>query len=371
MTPRALWVVPTSEVGGVARHVLDVARAGLPGWQLSVAAPPGPLTMQLSRLGCEVHPVKSGGAQDNRDARPCVIGEVRQAAAQLRSVITDLRPQVVHSHLARADLLCQIATIGLPVTLASTEHGIAPPGTYHSGRLASGLRRLSHGLRLRRAPIRIAVSQSTATLMQQLWHSPQPVVIHNGIDRRPDSAQSNSEDQQGFRFLSLARLSPEKNLDLVLAAFSQVAAEVPEATLTVAGTGPLVIELQTQTAELGIADRVSFPGVIPAEEAMGSHDVLVQPSAWENCSYFLLDAAANGLGIVATNVGGNAEFLPRKILLTKPTPESIAAQMLNQAAHLKQRACLPVDWPTISAMTRHIVACYGRPDGVELRHQSG
>ena len=46
----ALWVVPVSDLAGVARHVLDVAGAGLPGWRLTVLAPPGPLPDRLVNL---------------------------------------------------------------------------------------------------------------------------------------------------------------------------------------------------------------------------------------------------------------------------------------------------------------------------------
>ena len=40
-TPTALWVVPVPDFGGVARHVVDMARAGLPGFNLVVLAPEG------------------------------------------------------------------------------------------------------------------------------------------------------------------------------------------------------------------------------------------------------------------------------------------------------------------------------------------
>ena len=46
-TPTALWVVPVPDFGGVARHVVDMARAGLPGFNLVVLAPEGKLTSRL------------------------------------------------------------------------------------------------------------------------------------------------------------------------------------------------------------------------------------------------------------------------------------------------------------------------------------
>ena len=50
-TPTTLWVVPVPDFGGVARHVVDMARAGLPGFNLVVLAPEGKLTERLEELG--------------------------------------------------------------------------------------------------------------------------------------------------------------------------------------------------------------------------------------------------------------------------------------------------------------------------------
>ena len=52
--PTALWVVPVSDLAGVARHVLDVARSGIPGWRLVVLTPPGDLPAQLLKAGAAV-----------------------------------------------------------------------------------------------------------------------------------------------------------------------------------------------------------------------------------------------------------------------------------------------------------------------------
>ena len=52
---------------------------------------------------------------------------------------------------------------------------------------------------------------------------------------------------------------------------------------------------------------------------MAEHDVLAMLSVWENCSYSLLDAAARGLGVVASDVGGNPEILPAQLARATPT----------------------------------------------------
>lgn len=53
-TSTALWVVPVPNFGGVARHTLDMARAGIPGYELVVLAPAGVLTERLKELGVRV-----------------------------------------------------------------------------------------------------------------------------------------------------------------------------------------------------------------------------------------------------------------------------------------------------------------------------
>ena len=53
-----------------------------------------------------------------------------------------------------------------------------------------------------------------------------------------------------------------------------------------------------------------MPGFVDPDRAMAEHDVLAMLSVWENCSYALLDAAGRGMGVVASDVGGNPEILP-------------------------------------------------------------
>ena len=52
--PTALWVIPVSDLAGVARHALDVARAGIPGWRVVFLTPPGDLPRELRAVGAAV-----------------------------------------------------------------------------------------------------------------------------------------------------------------------------------------------------------------------------------------------------------------------------------------------------------------------------
>ena len=59
---------------------------------------------------------------------------------------------------------------------------------------------------------------------------------------------------------------------------------------------------------LGVADRLSFPGVMPFREAMALGRILVVPSRAELLPYVVLEAAAARVPMIATDVGGIPEI---------------------------------------------------------------
>lgn len=335
----ALWVAPVSNLAGVARHILDVARVGIPGWRLEVAAPEGPLLDELRALDVPVHPIAL-------DTNPAA------GVRTLRNLVEELKPQIVHSHLARADFLVAATTVGLPTKVISTEHGIAgDPKLYQRSAVAAKLKQAAHHLRCTRFDALVAVSASTRREMRRAWHPRTPIhVVLNGVDPLPFDPQPDS----GKRYLSLARLSHEKNIDALVRAFAFLD---EDATLTIAGDGPERDALEALVRKLGLQDRVAMPGFLEATQALASHDVLVQLSRWENASYSILDAVVHGLGVVATPVGGNPEILPAQCLVDASPVEKVAARMREQAEPGNHPA-LPAHWPTVQEMTTQLAAIY-------------
>jgi glycogen(starch) synthase len=108
---------------------------------------------------------------------------------------------------------------------------------------------------------------------------------------------------------------------------------------------------------LGLGDAVSLPGFVDPEPAMAEHDVLAMLSVWENCSYALLDAASRGMGVVASDVGGNPEILPPASLADTDDPTAVAAALARQGLDLSARPSLR-EWPTIADMCTGITATY-------------
>lgn len=366
--PWALWVVPVAELGGVARHVLDVAGAGLPGYRLAVLCPEGPLARLLRARGVAA----LTGPFGPRAARTPGVAAAASSAT-LRHAIRTLRPAVVHSHLAYADVIAATVVKGplrpgtpgrIPPSeaplLVSTEHGIAGDASlYHSSARRSRVTAAVHRVRLARTDSRIAVADATARVMAERWGARGVTVIRNGVSARRTPSQT--PDPSAPRVLSLARLAPEKGLLQLLEAFEQLRARHPRATLTLAGDGPQRERLAQHVRRRGLTDAVSMPGYVPARDVLATHDVLVQLSRWENCSYTLLDAAAAGLGVVATDVGGNGEILPPACLVDPhdPDPAGTVARRTHEQCAPGNRPGLPGDWPTVEDMAARITAQYG------------
>jgi glycogen(starch) synthase len=336
-----------SDLAGVARHALDVAGHGVPGWDLVFLTPAGALPDELRVRGAQVVVAPFGPGHG-----------VARSLRALRRTLDDVRPAVLHAHLSYADIL---AAVALPrgARLVTTEHGIAVDDlVYHRSSRMARLMAKVHRQRFRRVAAAIAVSEATATAMRAKWGVTAPIhVIHNGVDRRARPAPG-----PGLRILSLARLAPEKRIAELIRAFALVARDHDDATLTVAGSGPLDAALRAEASSLGLGDRVYFPGFVDAEKALADADVVAMLSVWENCSYTLLDAAAVGLGVVASPVGGNPEILPARCLVDPARPGDVAAALVRQGLEPARRPGLDA-WPDVQDMCAALARVYDKVTG--------
>lgn len=348
----ALWAIPVDDLGGVARHVFDAGRAGLPGWDLMVLCPPGPFAEEATALGLDVHADAFGRPAGATDS-----------VRTLRRTIRRFEPTVVHTHLAYADLIAAAVGPGRDGVLISTEHGISTAdAALHESSAMSRVMAGFHRLRQHRTDGLIAVSNATLTAVRTKWRPPSRLtttVIPNGIDQ-PTTPPTRTP---GLHVGAVGRLAPEKNLGMLIRAFARVVADHPDARLTIAGDGPERADLVDQVAGAGLADVVEFPGHLDAASVFADLDVVVMPSVFENCSYTLLEAAATGCGVVATDVGGNGEILPSSSLVPLGDDAAMAAAIVTQGRDVSTRPGLDADWPTVADMCAAIVDFYDQVTG--------
>lgn len=156
-------------------------------------------------------------------------------------------------------------------------------------------------------------------------------VIHNGIDPQRFVDKSSYVHPRPYAF-AFGRLTHKKGFDILLEAFAQARSAVQEIDLLIAGEGEEHDALALRAQQLGLQSSIHFLGRATQAEVVrllnGSLFVVV-PSRCEPFGIAALEALAAGKPVLATKVGGLAEFLTEfndgnAITLVDPEAEKLA-----------------------------------------------
>jgi glycosyltransferase involved in cell wall biosynthesis len=157
----------------------------------------------------------------------------------------------------------------------------------------------------------VTVSEVTRRELAELGVDPARVaIVHNGTPVAPDRPVARSADPS---LLVLGRLVPHKRVEIALRALAELVPEHPGLTLTVAGRGWWLPQLQAEAERLGVAGRVRFAGFVDDEqkhELLASSWLHLAPSLKEGWGLSVIEAAAHGTPSIAfTAAGGVAESI--------------------------------------------------------------
>ncbi len=112
-------------------------------------------------------------------------------------------------------------------------------------------------------------------------------------------------------FITVGRLSPEKNQMRLIQAFAQTHHVHPATRLVIVGSGPLSSELRGRAAELGVASDVAFTGNLSNPYVLlGAADCFVLSSDHEGQPMVILEARALGLPVISTAFDSVASAVP-------------------------------------------------------------
>jgi glycosyltransferase involved in cell wall biosynthesis len=146
-----------------------------------------------------------------------------------------------------------------------------------------------------------------------------------------------------WRLVQAGRLIEKKGLPVTLRAFEILRRQCPNATLTIAGEGPLLSQLQRLARELNVDARVSFTGFtsqVQLRETYYRSHIFLHPSQTghdgnqEGIPNSMLEAMASGLPVFATQHGGIPEAIENGVsgvLVPERDHEALAGALLNAA----------------------------------------
>jgi CDP-glycerol glycerophosphotransferase (TagB/SpsB family)/glycosyltransferase involved in cell wall biosynthesis len=135
----------------------------------------------------------------------------------------------------------------------------------------------------------------------------------------------------GHRFVTVARLSPEKNQARIIRAFALIAQDDPLAGLTIVGEGPLRGHLEKLAKELGVADRILFAGLQtnPFPWILAA-DAFVFASRYEGQGLAILEALLLDKWVITTEFNVVRSVLqPGQGDITAPDDSSLADAMFR------------------------------------------
>lgn len=287
--PRVLLCIPTLGGGGAERQVrLLAGRLVARGVGLSLFARLSPEDAALlAQAGVRCFPMRASGNHN-----PLL-------ALELIRAIHRADADIVHTFLQQMDVLGGAAALLMRKVWLLSER--SSPLAYPEGRK----NRLRVWLGRRADAI---VANSIAGLDVWPGHAARHV-IPNGLDL--EAIQRAPADLCGDRrvlsgrtvVISIARLSPEKQLGHLIAAAARVRREVPDLLLVLAGSGPEEAALKQLAARLGLGDHVLFAGY-----RADIWSWLKQASAFASTSLFegqpnaVLEAAAAGIPQILSDI---------------------------------------------------------------------
>jgi glycosyltransferase involved in cell wall biosynthesis len=296
---RVLLVTGRADHGGGPEHILQLVEAFGPGVEVSVAAPADGVYVPRykQRLG---------------EGRLLAVPERRVSMAAVSMLVREIRRRgidVVHSHGTAAGLLARPAARLAGVPCVHTFHGVSRDHSPRS-RLLQGLERLLG--RWTAHAVAVSEGERERVVALGLCDPSRLSTVCNGIAPVTGPLPPPKPQEGRLRVVSFLRANEQKNPELAFEVVRQAAAA--GLVLEVKFYGEGVPQL---AAALGDdVTRLPSPSTLhvnpPTDEplaALAAADVYLSTSRWEGLPFALLEAAAVGTVVVATDVVGNRDVV--------------------------------------------------------------
>ena len=228
--------------------------------------------------------------------------------------------QIVDAHNPQSQfwglLAAKLARVPLLVSSVHTIYTVIPGG--RKGRVYDWVLRLNRrwGCQF------MTVSSSIVTYLQDLGVPPEDVsLIYNGVTPKPTvPARPNLEIRKQFCWgaehfvlVVVGRLETQKGHTYLIDAVHELASEVPQLRCLIVGEGRLLESLTAQTESYGLTEQIHFAGFRDDVTAvLEACDLFCLPSITEGLPFALLEACAQGLPSLVSDVDGMGELFTHK-----------------------------------------------------------
>ncbi len=326
---RVLWILTRMNVGGPARYALGIRRSmealGIEFYLLS-GRPEG----QEEDLSMLVHE-KEDFIHVPRLGRPIRPADDMIAFAQIHRVIRRLKPDVVHTHMAKAGAIGRAAGLlaGVPVRVhqyhGHTLHGyFGKTGTTAMIALERALAQISSALIAMSPEIRADLLKAGIGTPDLFRIVPPGLELDElfAIHERPPSVREEFGVPEGAIVIGFAgRLVEVKAIEVFLSALDPLLRDNAELHVLIAGDGPELPRVRRFQHDHPDGARVHWLGWVERMDRFyAATDIVALSSRNEGTPFCLIEAAAARRPVVSTRVGGVPDVVTHDVtgLLVPP-----------------------------------------------------
>ena len=328
--PLNILHVLRAPVGGLFRHVADLARGqAARGHRVGMIADATTGGARGEAMLAELKGDLALGLTRVAMSRQIGLGDLTATAVVARRAVA-LQVDVLHGHGAKGGAYARLARARHPIRVY-TPHG----GSLHyrwnspTGLLYLSLERLL----MSRTDLFLFESAYGRTVFTKKIGRPEPnCVVHNGVSAVEFEPVASDPSATDLLFVGELRLL--KGVDALIDAIATLATNGQPVTATIVGEGPDRSTFEAAVTAHGLGDAVKFVGAMPARAAFALGRLLVVPSRAESLPYIVLEAAAAGLPMIATRVGGIPEIFGADAgELVPPADAAALARAIQSALH--------------------------------------
>jgi glycosyltransferase involved in cell wall biosynthesis len=314
-------------VGGLFRHVLDLARGQIArGHRVGLVADASTGGAQAEAALAELKPELALGLSRVAMSRQLGLRDIT-ACVHVARRAAEVGADVIHGHGAKGGVYARLAGADRAIRVY-TPHGGSLHYDWRS--LAGFFYLASERVLMRCTDLFLFESAYGRDVFRAKIADPgaRARVVHNGVTEAEFAPVV--PDGQATDLVFVGELRLLKGVDLLIAAVAALARDGRPITATIVGDGPDRAAFQAAAKDVG--ETIRFAGAMPARAAFALGRLLVVPSRAESLPYIVLEAAAAGLPLVATNVGGISEiFGPDASGLVPPGDPAALAQAIGSA----------------------------------------
>ena len=306
MNPLKILHVFRAPVGGLFRHVLDLAREQVArGHKVGLIADSNTGGTRAEEILSDLAPSLALGLTRTPMRRHIGPGDAFALSHVMRR-IAQADADIIHGHGAKGGAYARMAFGGRRSVRAYTPHG----GSLLFGHntLAGKFYLVSEKFLMLRGDLFLFESAYSAEVFRRKIGTPRGLVrvVHNGVSRKEFEPITTRADATDLVFMGEFR--PVKGIDVLIDAIAQLERTGRSVTATLVGDGPDRDALRAQVERLGLGKTVTFRSPMPAREAQSLGRIMVIPSRAESLPYVVLEAAAARMPLITTKVGGIPEI---------------------------------------------------------------